>query len=147
MADGGSACRWMTVWTQCKQTSAQRERIERFIHLNLAINMKILTFIQSWLDCLLNQTQSVGFFFLITINSIQTAWIDDQIDLAHIFHLFFSTRSLIPCDNSGEIFLHASEFISAAVISGGSQTGGPEPTTRALINEHQMLHRWEMCSL
>lgn len=50
---------------------------------------------------------------------------DDQIELAHIFHLFFPTRSLIPCDSTGQIFLHASEFISAAVISGASETGGP----------------------
>lgn len=71
--------------------------------------MKILTFIQAWLDCLPNQTHSGGFFIKnkFHANSLNRR----SIDLAHVFYLFFSTHSLITCDSTGEIFLHASEFI------------------------------------
>lgn len=62
---------------------------------------------------------------------------EDEIDLAHIFHLFFSSRSLITHDSAGEIFLHASEFIRLALSAAPVNRW----TTRALINEDQMRHR------
>lgn len=118
-----------------REDEVHRERREQvLINLNGTINMKILTFIQPWLDCLPNQTHSWGFF--IKTNSTQT-WIDDQIDLAHVVLPFFSTASLITCDSSGEIFLHASEFIRPPLSSAPRK-----PVNRWSGADHARSNQW-----